>query len=201
MNKKWYQINNLSHKYECVKKNILRRIRTPSTLSSREHKRPRLPKGVDFSILVNRYDAVTPFGKEVQEGPPHLPPKPLRDGHPECCQYANASRPTSWRGGAGKMKIVTLPGSTSDRIVSPRPSIFAICDDNVTVETFIHLYNSHLQSRRRGGCITIYRDAASSSVPKWWTHGNTIPPAKKIRKIWNHLMWNTNLNFSFEEKR
>ena len=39
------------------------------------------------------------------------------------------------------MKIVALSGSTGDISVSPRPSLSTVCDDIVTAETFIHLYN------------------------------------------------------------
>ena len=59
--------------------NILRYIdrqrRIPGALSSRELKAPHILKGMDFSILVYWYDAVTPFGQEVQEGPLYLPPE------------------------------------------------------------------------------------------------------------------------------
>ena len=46
--------------------NILLQRGKPGALSSREHKRTHLLKGVEFSILVDRYDAVTPFGEEGQ---------------------------------------------------------------------------------------------------------------------------------------
>ena len=39
------------------------------------------------------------------------------------------------------MEIVALPGSTSDRIVFSCLSLFTVCDENVTAETFIHLSN------------------------------------------------------------
>ena len=60
--------------------NILRYIerqrRITGAFSSRELKAPHILKGMDFSILVYWYDAVTPFGQEVQEGPLSLPPEP-----------------------------------------------------------------------------------------------------------------------------
>ena len=56
------------------------------------------------------------------------------------------------------------------------PIPFPVCDDNVTVETFISLSNSSLQSQRRVCCITVYRGDASSSGPKRRSHRNTIPP-------------------------
>ena len=39
------------------------------------------------------------------------------------------------------MEIVAVPGSKSDRRVSPRPSLFTVCDENVAAKTFIHLSN------------------------------------------------------------
>ena len=50
--------------------------RTPGTLSSRECETPHLLKGIKFAIFSDRYDFVTPFGREVQEGPPPLSPEP-----------------------------------------------------------------------------------------------------------------------------
>ena len=32
---------------------------------------------MEFAILVDLYNAVTPFGREGYEGPPSLPPEPL----------------------------------------------------------------------------------------------------------------------------
>ena len=50
-----------------MNRNILmwrgRRRRTPSALLRRERETPHLLKGMKFSILVERYNAVTPFGK------------------------------------------------------------------------------------------------------------------------------------------
>ena len=54
----------------------LRWRRTPSALLSCEHGWPHILKGMEFEILVDRYDEVTSFGKEGQEGPPPLPPEP-----------------------------------------------------------------------------------------------------------------------------
>ena len=63
-------------------------------------------------ILVDRYDAVTPFGKKVQEGAPPLPPMPWRDGSLARFKDVNVRRLTSWRWSTGTMEIVALPGST-----------------------------------------------------------------------------------------
>ena len=49
--------------------------------------------------------------------------------------------PPTEGGGAWTMETVALSGSISDRIVSPFPSLFTICGDNVTAETFIRLSN------------------------------------------------------------
>ena len=121
--------------------NKLRQRRTPVVLSSHEHKRPHLLKGMEFTILVNRYDAVTPIGKERQEGQPPLPPEPWLCKHPARCWAVNARRPTSWRVSLGKMEIVAVPGSKSDRRVSPRPSLFTVCDGNIIAKNFIQLSN------------------------------------------------------------
>ena len=129
-------------------------------------------KGMEFSIFVDRYNAVTLFGKKVQEGPPPLPPEPWQDRRPACCRDVNARRPTSWRVSSETMEIVVLTGFKSDRRVSPRPYLFTVCDDHVT-EKNVH---STLQSRIRGGRITVYRGAASSSGPKWRSCGNIISP-------------------------
>ena len=118
---------------------------------------------VEKWTLVDWYDAVTPFGKEGQEGPPPLPPETLRDGRPELCWAVNARQPTSWMRSLGTMGIVVLPRSKSDIRFLPWPSIFNVCDDNVTTKKS----RSTLQSQRRGGHITFYWGAASSYGPKW----------------------------------
>ena len=127
---------------------------------------------VDPWILVDRYDSVTPFGMEGQEGPPPFTPDQWRDGHPSSCQDVKARCPTTWRWSADTMEIVALPGSTSDRRFLPHPSLFTICDDNVTAKNF----HSTLQSRRRGSRITVYWGVASSSGPEWRISRNSIPP-------------------------
>ena len=53
-----------------------RQIRTPGALSIRERKILQLLAGVEFAILVNLYDVVTPFDWEVQEVPTMIPPDP-----------------------------------------------------------------------------------------------------------------------------
>ena len=40
-----------------------------------------------------------------------------------------------------EMEIVSLPGSTSDRIIFPRLSLLTVCDVILTAETFIRLSN------------------------------------------------------------
>ena len=52
------------------------RKRSPGALLSHEREMPHLLKGMEFVILVNRYDVVTPFEREGQEGPLPLPPEP-----------------------------------------------------------------------------------------------------------------------------
>ena len=64
---------------------------------------------------------------------------------PGDCHAVHARRPTSWRGRAGIMEIVALTGSTSDISGLPRPSLFTIFDDNVKVETFIHVSNNYVE--------------------------------------------------------
>ena len=49
---------------------------TPGTLSSHEREMPHLLEGVEFVILVDRYYAATPFGREVLGVLPLLPPEP-----------------------------------------------------------------------------------------------------------------------------
>ena len=58
--------------------NILRwrQRRTPGVLSIRERDILQLLTGVEFAILVNWYDVVTPFDWEVQEVPTMIPPDP-----------------------------------------------------------------------------------------------------------------------------
>ena len=53
-----------------------RQRQTYGALLSRERETHHLIKGVEFVVLVYRYDAVTPFVREVQEVPPHLRPEP-----------------------------------------------------------------------------------------------------------------------------
>ena len=129
------------------------------------------PPERDGLFNICQYDAVNAFGKEVQEGPPPLPPKLWRYGRPVRCRVLNLRRPTSCRGSAGTMKIVALNVSTSDRRVFPLTSLFTVCDDNVTEKV-----HSTIQQKMRGGRITVYQGAASSSGPKWQSRGNTIPP-------------------------
>ena len=52
---------------------------TSGALSISERKTPQLLKGVNFSILIYRYDVVTPFGREGQEGPTLLTTEPRFD--------------------------------------------------------------------------------------------------------------------------
>ena len=113
--------------------------RKPSVFSSREHKTPQLLKGVEFAILVD------PFGQEGQEVPPPLSPEPWWDGRLASCQDVNTRYLTSWRVSAGTMEIMALPDSTSDRIFSPLPSLFTVCDDNITAEMFFRLSNHEVE--------------------------------------------------------
>ena len=66
-------------------------------------------------------------------------------GRPARCRTVYARRPTPWRGNAGKMEIVPLPRSTRNIRVSPRQSLFTVCDENVTSETFICLSNDKVE--------------------------------------------------------
>ena len=45
------------------------------------------------------------------------------------------------KGSAGTIEIVVSPGSTSDIRVSLRPYLITSCDENITAETFVHIYN------------------------------------------------------------
>ena len=62
--------------------------------------------------MVDRWDAVTPFGNKGQEGKPPPPPEPWRYGCPAFCLAVNMRRLTSWSRSTGKMYIVALPWST-----------------------------------------------------------------------------------------
>ena len=62
-----------------------------------------------------------------------------------CCRAVYVRRPTPQRRSAGTMEIVALTDSSSNRIVLPRPCLFAICDENVTAETSIHLSNHEVE--------------------------------------------------------
>ena len=61
-------------------------------------------------MMVDRYDAVTPFGNKVQKVTLMSPPDMWQDRCPACCRSVNARRLTSWRVSTGKMEIVALPG-------------------------------------------------------------------------------------------
>ena len=56
-----------------------RQRRTPCALLKREYKTPQLLNGMKFTILVERYNDVTPFGQEGQEVLSTLPPEPQFD--------------------------------------------------------------------------------------------------------------------------
>ena len=65
-----------------------------------------------------------------------LPPDLWRDVRMACCWAVNTRRPTSLMGSEGTIEIVALPGSTSDRRVSLRPSLFTF---TMSYETSIML--------------------------------------------------------------
>ena len=62
--------------------------------------------------MVDRYNAVNPFGNIGQEGPPPLPPETCQYGCPARFWAVNARRLNSWKGSKGTMEIVALTGST-----------------------------------------------------------------------------------------
>ena len=75
--------------------------------------------------MVDRYDAVTPFGKKGQGRPPSLPSEPWRYGRPYYCQAMDVRRLTFWRGSTGTMEIMALPGSTLLSLWSFQSFIFS----------------------------------------------------------------------------
>ena len=135
---------------------------------------------VQLWILVYRYDAITPFGKEGQEGPPPLPPDPWRDRRLSRCRDLNARQPTSWGGSEETMEIVALPGSTNDRRVSPWPSLFNICDDNVTLKK--PSLNVTAKKRSFNSPIAKERRPYHRLLGRRRNRGNIITPTVDARK-------------------
>ena len=89
------------------------------------------------------------------------------------------------------MEIVPMIDYTSDIRVLPHPYLFTVCDDNVTAETFIDISNNEGEE-----VVSTFIGAPPAHLNQSGVVAGIPSPYHLCQKIWNHLMWTTNLKFS-----